>query len=101
MNVMRRPTAIETPTVGIGLGVLAYGLFSLHDATIKWLVAELPVWQVLFFRRLTIVISCTAIGRAKLLARAVATPLKRNLALRGAITLTGWLCYYTAARSLP
>ncbi len=98
---MRRTTAIETPTIGIGLGVLAYGLFSMHDATIKWLVAELPVWQVLFFRSLTIVIFCAGIGRTKLLARAVATPLKLNLALRGAITLIAWLCYYTAARSLP
>jgi drug/metabolite transporter (DMT)-like permease len=98
---MRRATAIETPTIGIGLGVLAYGLFSMHDATIKWLVAELPVWQVLFFRSLIIVIFCAGIGRTKLLARAIATPLKLSLALRGAITLIAWLCYYTAARSLP
>src|ERR1700722_788619 len=98
---MRRATSVETPTIGIGLGVLAYALFSMHDATIKWLVAGLPVWQVLFFRSLTIVVFCLAIGRAKLLARAVATPLKANLALRGAITLAAWLCYYTASRSMP
>jgi drug/metabolite transporter (DMT)-like permease len=98
---MRRATAIETPTIGIGLGVLAYGMFSMHDATIKWLVAEMPIWQVLFCRSLTIVIFCLAFGRAKLLARAVATPLKANLALRGVITLVAWLCYYSASRSLP
>ncbi len=98
---MRRATAIETPTIGIGLGVLAYGLFALHDATIKWLVAELPVWQVLFFRSLTIVVVCLTFGRARLLAGAIATPLKANLLGRGVITLTAWLCYYTAARSLP
>jgi drug/metabolite transporter (DMT)-like permease len=80
---MRRATSIETPTISIGLGVAAYGLFALHDATIKWLVAELPVWQVLFCRSVAIVVGCLAIGRAKLLARAVATPLKANLALRG------------------
>ena len=98
---MRRASSVETPTIGIGLGVLAYGLFAMHDATIKWLVAELPVWQVLFCRSLTIVIACLAIGRAPLLARAVATPLKASLAVRGAITLAAWLCYYTASRSLP
>jgi drug/metabolite transporter (DMT)-like permease len=98
---MRRATAIETPTIGIGLGVLAYGMFSLHDATIKWLVAELPIWQVLFCRSVAIVIACLVIGREKLLARAVATPLKASLVLRGVITLAGWLCYYTASRSLP
>jgi drug/metabolite transporter (DMT)-like permease len=98
---MRRATSIDTPTIGIGLGVLAYAMFSMHDATIKWLVAELPIWQVLFCRSLTIVIGCVIIGRTKLLARAVATPLKASLALRGAVTLVAWLCYYTASRSLP
>lgn len=98
---MRRRSAIDTPTLGIGLGVLAYGLFSMHDATIKWLVASLPVWQVLFFRSLSIVVGCLAVGRAPLLARAFATPMKWNLAGRGVITLIAWLCYYTAARSLP
>jgi drug/metabolite transporter (DMT)-like permease len=101
MNAMRRANSIDSPTIGILLGVLAYGLFAMHDATIKWLVAGLPVWQVLFFRSLTIVTGCLVMGRAPLLARAVATPLKRNLAARGAITLVAWLCYYTASRSLP
>jgi drug/metabolite transporter (DMT)-like permease len=98
---MRPATAIETPTIGIGLGVLAYAMFSMHDASIKWLVAELPIWQVLFCRSLTIVVFCLVFGREKLLARAVATPLKSSLALRGAITLAAWLCYYTASRSMP
>src|SRR5580658_577125 len=49
----------------------------------------------------TIGIFCLAFGREKLLARALATPLKASLALRGIITLGGWLCYYTASRSLP
>ncbi|OJY67841.1 MAG: hypothetical protein BGP12_20380 [Rhodospirillales bacterium 70-18] len=86
---------------GILLGVLAYSLFSMHDATNKYLVAFLPVWQVLFFRSLTIVAACLAIGRGRLLAAAVATPLKLPLLGRGVLTLTAWLCYYTAARSLP
>jgi drug/metabolite transporter (DMT)-like permease len=98
---MRRASSIESPTIGIGLGVLAYALFSTHDATIKWLVATLPAWQVLFFRSLTIVIACVAIGRTRLLTRAVTTPLKAGLLLRGVVTLVAWLCYYTAARSLP
>ncbi len=86
---------------GIGLGVLAYSLFAVHDAANKYLVVFLPVWQVLFFRSATIVLACLATGRGALLARALATPLKRPLALRAAITLAAWLCYYTAARDLP
>jgi drug/metabolite transporter (DMT)-like permease len=86
---------------GIGLGVLAYSLFAWHDASNKWLVASLPVWQVLFFRSFTVVIGCLAVGRAKLVARAIETPLKGPLVLRAAITLAAWLSYYSAARSLP
>ena len=48
---------------GIGLGVMAYALFSVHDATNKYLVASLPVWQVLFFRSVTIVVVCLVVGR--------------------------------------
>jgi drug/metabolite transporter (DMT)-like permease len=88
-------------TVGIRLGVLAYSLFSMHDASNKWLVASLPVWQVLFFRSITIVAGCLAIGRRPLLERVVATPLKLPLLGRGAMTLTAWLLYYSAARSMP
>jgi len=86
---------------GIGLGVLAYALFSVHDATNKYLVGFMPVWQVLFFRSITIVVICLTIGRGKLLARLVETPLKAPLAARGLLTLTAWICYFTAARSLP
>ena len=85
---------------GIGLGVLAYSLFAMHDASNKWLVASFPVWQVLFARSLTITIATIAIGRGQLLARAIATPLKIPLMIRGALTLAAWLCYYTAAHDM-
>ena len=80
---------------------MAYGVFAIHDAGIKLLVVDLPVWQILFFRSATILIVCLAIGRGTLVMRAVNTPLKTALASRALINLTAWLCYYTAARSLP
>lgn len=86
--------------LGIGLGVLAYGLFAVHDAAIKYLVETLSVWQVLFVRSATILAACLTIGREQLVRRAIDTPLKRMLAFRAAITMTAWLCYYTAARSM-
>ncbi len=95
------PEVMPRVMLGIGLSVAAYALFSLHDASIKWLVAVLPVWQVLLCRSAAIVAFCLAVGRGRLLARAIATPLKGALALRGAITLAAWLCYYTAARRTP
>ena len=90
-----------TKTTGFVLGVLSYGLFALHDAVIKFLVADLPAHQILFFRSAAILCACLIIGRRPLLERAVATPWKYQLFWRGVINMTAWLCYYTAARSLP
>lgn len=86
--------------MGIALGVLAYGLFALHDAAIKVLVETLSVWQVLFVRSVTILAAALVIGRGPLARRAVTTPLWRMLGFRALITMTAWLCYYTAARSM-
>ncbi len=93
--------AVRPATVGVALGAAAYSLFSVHDAAIKWLVETLPVWEVIFFRSIVIVVITLAFGRTKLLARAVATPMKAPLLLRASLTFTAWLCYFTAARSLP
>jgi drug/metabolite transporter (DMT)-like permease len=81
--------------------VLAYFVFAFHDAAIKWLVTDIPVTQVLFFRSGTILVICLAIGRRKLLERAAASSLKGPLAFRGVVNLIAWVCYYSAARSLP
>jgi hypothetical protein len=68
--------ATGSSTAGITLGVLAYALFSVHDAVIKWLVADLPAHEVLFVRSTGILAAAAIIGRRRLLERAVATPLK-------------------------
>ncbi len=95
------PDSPQSRMLGIGLGILAYALFSVHEASIKWLVTSLPVWEVLFVRSAVIWLASLAIGRRRLLERAIATPMKGALMFRGLITLTAWLCYYTAARTLP
>lgn len=99
-RVISNPAADRT-LAGIGLGVLAYFLFSGHDATVKVLVSQLPAWQILFVRSTTILVACLLIGRGPLIERAVTTPLKKALLLRSVLTLTGWLCYYGAAKYLP
>jgi drug/metabolite transporter (DMT)-like permease len=87
--------------LGIALGVAGYFFFSLQDASNKWLVATLPVTEVMFVRAIVIVFACLAIGRRPLVERLLATPLRVPLALRGGLTLVAWLFYYTAARELP
>jgi drug/metabolite transporter (DMT)-like permease len=85
----------------MALAALAYAVFALQDATIKWLVGGgIPAWQVLCLRSLVIVSACLAIGRRRLLERALATPIKRVLLLRGALTMGAWLAYYTASGRL-
>ncbi|CAH2600099.1 DMT family transporter [Rhodovastum atsumiense] len=88
-------------TVGIGLGVLAYGAFNVHDATMKWLVAELPVWQVIFLRSATICVTLVAVGGRDLLVRAATSPMRAAMIGRGALLLGAWLLFFTASRSLP
>lgn len=81
--------------------MLAYLVFAVQDAGIKLLVADVPVFQVLFVRSATILAIAAAIGRGRLFRRALETPLKRALTFRGIINLSAWLCYYSAARVLP
>lgn len=91
----------RTSKLGIALGLLSYGLFCVHDAGVKWLVVTTPVWQIMFFRSLTVLAGTMAIGGRPLLCRAVATPLKSALLARALLMMTAWLCFYTASRTLP
>ncbi len=86
---------------GIALGALGYTLFAMHDAATKWLVETIPVWQILFFRSVLIVLGCTLIGRGRLWRRVLTSPNRGALTLRAALVLIAWLAYYTAARTLP
>jgi drug/metabolite transporter (DMT)-like permease len=86
---------------GMLLGVAAYALFALNDATNKYLVASLPVAQALFFRSLTITAGCLVVGRGPALASIAASTVLRRMLYRAVITLVAWLCYFSAAPRLP
>lgn len=90
----------KTVSSGILLTSFAYFMFSLQDATVKWLVAALPVWQILFVRSLTIFALCLAFGGRPLLQSARRSPVLKPLFLRNLLLLAAWLSYYTAARDL-
>lgn len=94
------PARATAPLLGVLSAVIGFALFSMQDALVKWLVADLAVWQVLFARSVTIVVLCLLIGRGTLLARVAASRRKRALLARGAVILLAWLCYYTASRDL-
>ena len=94
------PAPLAAGALGVALGVLAYALFGVHDAAIKWLVAGIPVAQVVFLRSVAVFLACLALGRRALIERAAATPVKGPLLFRGLLTLCAWFCYFSAARSL-
>jgi drug/metabolite transporter (DMT)-like permease len=92
---------LERQALGMTLALLAYSLLALQDATVKWLVAIVPVWQVLFVRSAILVVGCLGVGGRPLLRHAATTPTRALLVRRGAITLAAWVCYFSAARFLP
>jgi len=102
MPALAAPTAADRrqALIGIACIVLAYFLFAFHDASIKWLVVTLTVWQMMFFRSATILTGCLVIGRGRLVGDALRSRHKRMYALLAATLLCAWQCYYTAAQWL-
>ena len=92
----------ERVLAGILFTGAAYFLFSTQDASIKLLVTGMTVWQIMFFRSITILgrLRARSAG-AQLFARIRrARRSSRPMLVRSAFTLAAWLCYYNAARSL-
>ena len=86
--------------LGIGYALAGFSIFSIQDATVKWLVTSLPVWEVLFLRSILIVIGCLAITGPRRLVDIATGPNRNALLIRTALILTAWLAYFTASRSL-
>jgi len=90
----------KTVLSGILLTTFSYFLFSLQDASVKWLVATLPVFQILFIRSVVIFGLCLAYGRGPLVTSSLNSPVLKPLFLRNLLLLAAWLCYYSAAKHL-
>ncbi|HEY6431668.1 MAG TPA: DMT family transporter [Acetobacteraceae bacterium] len=103
MSVTARQNGIALERIPLGMlfALLAYGLLAMQDATVKWLVVTVPVCQVLFVRSGFVLAGCLAVGKRDLVRRAVRTPIAALLVCRGLVTLAAWICYFSAARSLP
>jgi drug/metabolite transporter (DMT)-like permease len=92
---------VDRTLLGVGLAAGAYWFLAGQDATIKFLAASVPVWQILFIRSCIVVAAILLLGRRDLLVRVAGTPNKLALTVRGLVALSAWLCYFTAAKSLP
>ncbi|MGO7040547.1 DMT family transporter [Rhizobium acaciae] len=87
-------------SLGILLTTLAYMAFTFHDAIIKVLASTIPVWQILFFRSLTILVGCLAYGRGTLVQQTLRSPIIKPMIARSVLLLCAWLSYYSAASRL-
>jgi drug/metabolite transporter (DMT)-like permease len=92
-----RPVAAS----GIGLGALAFGLFSIMDALIKWLSATYPVPQLVVFNALFALIPIAVLivrrgGLLQLRTRRLGLHL-----LRGALGMLGSFLAFFAYSRLP
>ncbi|MDR3375098.1 MAG: DMT family transporter [Ancalomicrobiaceae bacterium] len=93
--------ALPTRTMaGIGHALVGFSVFSIHDAAVKWLVASLPVWEILFFRSIVIVALTLILAGGSGLREMVLGPNRKPLLVRSALILAAWLAFFTAARSL-
>ncbi|MCB1444470.1 MAG: DMT family transporter [Rhizobiaceae bacterium] len=90
----------KTAFAGILSTVLAYFLFSVQDASVKWLVTDIPVIEILFVRSVTIAAICAVIGRGPVIAQSLVSPMRGPMLLRSALLFSAWLSYYNAARTL-
>jgi drug/metabolite transporter (DMT)-like permease len=90
----------KTVLIGVLSTVAAYFLFSVQDASVKWLVADFPVIQILFFRSVTILAICIFIGRSEVIAQSLSSPVRGPMFLRALLLFAAWLSYYNAARDL-
>jgi drug/metabolite transporter (DMT)-like permease len=86
--------------VGVLSTISAYFMFSLQDASVKWLVVAIPVVQILFVRSVTILAICLAIGRRDLVVRSWNSPVFGPMFLRALLLFAAWLCYYNASKHL-
>jgi S-adenosylmethionine uptake transporter len=102
------PPALPAPSVdspqsslkGIGLSALGYGMFSVQDATVKWLVGSYSVAEVLFVRSLVIMLIAGLIGGPRSITALAHSRQKAALAARAVLILLAWLSYCSAARHL-
>ncbi|HTJ59173.1 MAG TPA: DMT family transporter [Devosiaceae bacterium] len=85
---------------GMLLGVVAYTLFAVHDALVKSVISDLPVFQILFVRSLVVVVLCLLIGRRNMVGKLIRSGNKQMILLRGLLTLAAWCMYYSTGRQL-
>ncbi len=85
---------------GIGHALAGFSVFSLQDASVKWLAGTLPIWEILFFRSVMILVLVTLITGPRNVVSVTTGPSRNPLLTRSGLILIAWLAFFTASRSL-
>lgn len=101
MSVTGAATLAASFWIAVGLIFAANVLLPLQDAFSKGYVQDLPVWQVLLVRSLTVLAIAVAIGRGPVIRRARRARNLRWIVLRALMNLAAWGCFYLALRDIP
>lgn len=92
--------AFDRPGRGLALATASYGMFSLQDATVKWLVQDYSIFQILFMRSLVVLVIAGAIGRGAAVRDMQASRNKVGLVMRAVLVLLAWFLFFSASRHL-
>jgi len=92
---------LRAAPAALAFALLAFVLFPLQDAGLKALVTAAPVWQLMAVRSGLVVAVALVVGRGRIWRRIAASPQPGMLALRAAVMLIAWLCFYSAAGEMP
>eukprot|EP01037_Dinobryon_pediforme_P032403 gene32403-37319_t len=85
---------------GIGHALAGFSVFSLQDASVKWLAGSLPIWEILFFRSVMILVLVTLITGPRNIVSVATGANRKPLMIRSGLILIAWLAFFTASRSL-
>ncbi len=96
-GAVSQPSGVLT---GIALTAGGYAIFSVQDATVKWLAATYAVPQILFLRSLVIVVIALALGGRDGVRALARSRNKGPILLRAGLIIAAWLLYYSASRYL-
>ena len=92
--VAGRPSVLN----GLALAFCGYSLFSLQDATVKWLVTTYQLQEILCLRSAVIVAAALVAGRGgRVLGDVARSRNKVALLVRGGLILLAWTLFYAAA----
>lgn len=99
-SIMTADVTTNNALKGVGLGLLGFAIFSLHDAVIKSIVG-IPVFQVAFFAVLFSFVPFTLFLAFDGTERSMRPRLPLLVALRCLITVIGLLAVFYAFSKLP